>query len=87
MPSPSNAVAGAFEDDDVIHVEGEVNPVRDLEIIHNELRLKDLEAVSNLVVCAFVDRRYDVDHDHRPPRTSSACSEMTRRPKRKWFVG
>lgn len=31
----------AFEDDDVTHVEGEVNPVRDLEIINEELRLKD----------------------------------------------
>ena len=25
------------------HVEGDVNPVRDIEIIHEELRLKDLE--------------------------------------------
>ncbi|KAI4461034.1 obg gtpase family [Holotrichia oblita] len=33
----------AFEDDDVTHVEGEVNPVRDLEIIGEELRLKDEE--------------------------------------------
>lgn len=33
----------AFEDDDVTHVEGDVNPVRDLEIILDELRLKDLE--------------------------------------------
>lgn len=32
--------AGSFEDDDIIHVEGDVNPVRDLEIIHDELRLK-----------------------------------------------
>uniref|UniRef100_A0AC34QYU5 Obg-like ATPase 1 n=1 Tax=Panagrolaimus sp. JU765 TaxID=591449 RepID=A0AC34QYU5_9BILA len=32
----------AFEDDDVTHVEGDVNPTRDLEIIGNELRLKDL---------------------------------------------
>ncbi|KAJ1531459.1 hypothetical protein ONE63_000137 [Megalurothrips usitatus] len=31
----------AFDDDDVTHVEGEVNPVRDLEIISEELRLKD----------------------------------------------
>ncbi|CAH1960897.1 unnamed protein product [Acanthoscelides obtectus] len=31
----------AFEDDDVTHVEGEVNPVRDLDIIAEELRLKD----------------------------------------------
>ncbi|GJQ85313.1 hypothetical protein Trydic_g12627 [Trypoxylus dichotomus] len=33
----------AFEDDDVTHVEGEVNPIRDLEIIGEELRLKDEE--------------------------------------------
>jgi len=31
----------AFEDPDVIHVDGEVNPVRDLETISEELRLKD----------------------------------------------
>ncbi|XP_066997861.1 obg-like ATPase 1 [Anabrus simplex] len=33
----------AFEDEDVTHIEGEVNPVRDLEIITEELRLKDQE--------------------------------------------
>lgn len=32
-----------FEDDEVTHVEGDVNPVRDMEIIHEELRLKDAE--------------------------------------------
>ncbi|XP_057654855.1 obg-like ATPase 1 [Diorhabda carinulata] len=31
----------AFEDDDVTHVEGEVDPVRDLDVICEELRLKD----------------------------------------------
>lgn len=35
--------SGAFEDDDVTHVEGDVNPVRDLDIISEELRLKDVE--------------------------------------------
>ncbi|XP_042872911.1 obg-like ATPase 1 [Penaeus japonicus] len=35
----------AFDDDDVTHVEGDVNPVRDLEIILDELRLKDIEYV------------------------------------------
>uniref|UniRef100_A0A182XY63 Obg-like ATPase 1 n=1 Tax=Anopheles stephensi TaxID=30069 RepID=A0A182XY63_ANOST len=33
----------AFEDPDVTHVEGEVDPVRDLSIISEELRLKDEE--------------------------------------------
>ncbi|KAJ6216875.1 hypothetical protein RDWZM_008032 [Blomia tropicalis] len=36
----------AFEDDDVIHVEGDVNPVRDIEIINEELRLKDEEQLN-----------------------------------------
>lgn len=39
----SYLIAGAFEDDDVTHIEGDVNPVRDLEIISDELRLKDIE--------------------------------------------
>lgn len=33
----------AFENDDVTHVENTVDPVRDLEIIQDELRLKDEE--------------------------------------------
>lgn len=32
-----------FEDPDITHVEGEVDPVRDLDIINEELRLKDAE--------------------------------------------
>ncbi|KAJ1969358.1 hypothetical protein IWQ62_000681 [Dispira parvispora] len=32
-----------FDEADVVHVEGEVDPVRDMEIIHQELRLKDIE--------------------------------------------
>ncbi|ESO98500.1 hypothetical protein LOTGIDRAFT_151663 [Lottia gigantea] len=38
-------VTRAFDDDDIIHVDGEVNPVRDLQTIHDELRLKDLDYV------------------------------------------
>ncbi|KIP10981.1 hypothetical protein PHLGIDRAFT_100248 [Phlebiopsis gigantea 11061_1 CR5-6] len=35
----------AFDDAEVIHVEGDVNPLRDMEIIQTELRLKDIEWV------------------------------------------
>lgn len=35
----------AFDDAEVIHVEGDVDPLRDMEIIQNELRLKDIEWV------------------------------------------
>ena len=41
---------GAFDDDNVTHVEGEVNPVRDLEIISEELRLKDVQYLSKNIV-------------------------------------
>lgn len=36
-------VTRAFDDSEVVHVEGDVNPIRDLEIIQDELRLKDVE--------------------------------------------
>ncbi|GAA5837265.1 hypothetical protein JCM3766R1_002179 [Sporobolomyces carnicolor] len=39
-------VVRAFDDADVIHVEGDVDPIRDMEIIRDELRLKDIEWVS-----------------------------------------
>lgn len=42
-------VVRAFSDDDVTHVEGEVNPIRDMEIIHEELRLKDEEFLTKHV--------------------------------------
>jgi obg-like ATPase 1 len=35
----------AFDDPDVTHVEGEVDPIRDFDIIAEELRLKDEEAL------------------------------------------
>ena len=40
-------VLRCFDDDNVIHVDGSVNPVRDKEIIDTELQLKDLETVEN----------------------------------------
>ena len=39
-----------FEDPEVTHVEpGPIDPVRDLEIIHNELRMKDLQIVNKWI--------------------------------------
>jgi len=39
-------VTRAFEDADITHVEGGVDPVRDLAIIADELRLKDIEWIT-----------------------------------------
>lgn len=38
-------VVRCFDDADIIHIEGDVNPTRDLDIISEELRLKDIEFV------------------------------------------
>lgn len=38
-------VLRCFDDDNIIHVDGSVNPIRDKEIIDTELQLKDLDAV------------------------------------------
>jgi GTP-binding protein YchF len=40
-------VVRCFEDGDVLHVSGSVNPVRDIEVINTELMLADLDTVKN----------------------------------------
>ncbi len=40
-------VLRCFEDDNITHVDGSINPVRDKEIIDTELQLKDLETIEN----------------------------------------
>lgn len=54
----------AFDDAEVIHVEGDVDPCRDMSIIQNELRLKDiewveksLEALKKVSIEAISERR------------------------------
>jgi len=42
-------VLRCFDDGNVIHVDGSVDPIRDKEIIDTELQLKDLEAVSKKI--------------------------------------
>lgn len=42
-------VLRCFDDPNVVHVDGSVNPVRDKEIIDTELQLKDLESVDGKI--------------------------------------
>ena len=42
-------VLRCFDNDNIIHVDGSVNPVRDKEIIDAELQLKDLETVESRI--------------------------------------
>ena len=39
-------VVRCFEDPDIVHVDGSIDPVRDIEVISTELLLKDLESVA-----------------------------------------
>lgn len=42
-------VVRAFDDPEVTHTENEVDPVRDMEIIREELRLKDEEIMEKRI--------------------------------------
>ncbi len=45
----THQVIRCFENDDIIHVSGSVDPVRDMEIINLELALSDLSQVEKRV--------------------------------------
>lgn len=42
-------VLRCFDDDNIVHVDGQVNPVRDKEIIDAELQIKDLETIDSRI--------------------------------------
>lgn len=42
-------VVRCFENSDIIHVEGGIDPIRDIEIINLELILADLESIGNRI--------------------------------------
>lgn len=42
-------VLRCFDDDNITHVDGSINPVRDKEIIDTELQLKDLETIESRI--------------------------------------
>ena len=42
-------VLRCFEDDNITHVDGSINPIRDKEIIDTELQLKDLETIESRI--------------------------------------
>lgn len=51
-------VVRCFEDTEVAHFEDSVDPVRDIEIVNDELRLKDLETLSKHAEKVAKDLRY-----------------------------
>ena len=52
-------VVRCFEDDDIIHVDGSVDPVRDAELINLELTMADLDQVEKRLLRVKKDRKAD----------------------------
>ena len=52
-------VVRCFEDEDVIHVDGSVDPVRDAELINLELTMADLDQVEKRLLRVKKDRKAD----------------------------
>lgn len=50
-------VLRCFEDDDIVHVEGSVDPVRDWDIISMELQFTDIEKLEKLLVSKKIDAK------------------------------
>ena len=50
-------VVRCFDDAEIIHVEGDVDPIRDLEIISDELRIKDTEFVEKALAALVKETR------------------------------
>ena len=57
-------VVRCFEDTNIVHVEGGIDPLRDIEIIDTELLLKDLESVDKRL--ARVEKLAKTDPKQRP---------------------
>jgi GTP-binding protein YchF len=66
-------VVRCFEDDEVAHVDGKVDPARDIETIETELVLKDLETVEKRLDRA---RRGAKGGDKRDVATVSLCERL-----------
>lgn len=43
-------VLRCFDDDNLVHVEGSVDPVRDMELLNFELQVKDLESIEKKII-------------------------------------
>lgn len=67
-------VLRCFDNENVVHVDGSVNPVRDKEIIDTELQLKDLETVEKVV--SKVQRQATTGGDKEAKRIYDVMSAL-----------
>ena len=65
-------VLRCFDDDNVIHVDGSVDPIRDKEIIDTELQLKDLDAIIKRI--QKVEKMAKTGNDKDAKKTYDVCN-------------
>lgn len=65
-------VLRCFDDDNVVHVDDSVNPVRDKEIIDTELQLKDLDTLSKKI--QKVEKMAKTGQDKEAKKAFEVCS-------------
>lgn len=58
-------VIRCFDDENVVHVDGNVNPVRDKEIIDTELQLKDMETIEKRIARVEKQARIGADKESK----------------------
>lgn len=67
-------VIRCFENDNIIHVDGSINPIRDKEVIDIELQLKDLETVESRI--AKLQKQAKVGGDRLAQRTVAIAERL-----------
>ena len=66
-------VVRAFEDGDVVHVDGKVSPSSDIETIHTELILADLQTLEKAVV--RLEKEARIKKESRPPLDNALAAQ------------
>ena len=67
-------VIRCFDNDNIVHVDGSINPVRDKEVVDIELQLKDLETVESRI--AKLQKQAKVGQDKLAQRTISVAEKL-----------
>lgn len=84
----SDCFAGAFEDEEVTHVEGDIDPVRDLDIIFHELRAKDLEQLNKRLAAIEKTAGRDGDKKKKAEYVSKlGCWNRVQQTEIGWCMG
>ena len=67
-------VLRCFDNDNIVHVDGSINPVRDKEIVEIELQLKDLETVESRI--AKLQKQAKVGGDKTAQKTIAVAEKL-----------